>query len=77
MEKVYKKESIIGSMCMTYDHRYGMSTYINGADEALDKFNLSRIEREGIYRQMKQIFENDIEPILIQECKNYEGYKNS
>jgi hypothetical protein len=60
------KWDIINSMCLTYDHRYTMIS-----KEELDKDDywskvacLSKEEKQSIYRQMKQIYENDIEPYM-------------
>jgi hypothetical protein len=55
------KEEIITDMCYTYRHDYG-----------LDKDPLSPSwcagmtpeERKGLYNTMKQIYENNIEPLI-------------
>lgn len=60
------KWDIINSMCLTYDHRYAMIS-----KEELDTDDLfgtvtclSKDEKQFIYRQMKQLYENDIEPYV-------------
>lgn len=64
------RDQIIYSMCMTYDHRWGLPTY----EEELEKSGptpfgtimyLTQSEKRHIHNLMSQIFTNDIEPYMI------------
>ncbi len=60
------KEQIIHSMCMTYRHDYGLTkpegdpSNIGYALQA----GMTPSEQLSLYRDMKQLFDNDIAPIL-------------
>ena len=60
------KWDIINSMCLTYDHRYAMINKEDlDTDDIIGKITcLSKDEKQGIHRQMKQLYENDIEPYV-------------
>jgi hypothetical protein len=54
------RESIITSMCYTYRHDYGL-------DRARGDFvgsGMSQSERESLWNQMAQIFDNNILPYM-------------
>ncbi len=54
------REQIITSMCYTYRHDYGL-------DRSKGQFigsGMSQSEREALWQQMAQIFDNVILPIL-------------
>ena len=67
------KEQIINSMCMTYDHRWGLP--VREDVEKQIKTNtpfpeitlmgyLTKAEKDFIHSLMKQIYQNDIEPYM-------------
>lgn len=65
------RESIIHSMCMTYRHDYGIvkdPAYKNrpGMTDFVDVISagMFQAEREALYNQMAQIFDNDIAPYM-------------
>jgi hypothetical protein len=54
------RESIITSMCYTYRHDYGL-------DRPRGDFvgsGMSQSERESLWNQMAQIFDNDVAPYM-------------
>ena len=55
------REAIIISMCRTYRHDYGLDK-----PEGAYAFEcgMTQSEREAVYRQMAQIFDNDIAPYM-------------
>lgn len=56
------KESIINDMCLTYDHAYGLLIDESKRENYICSSGFTKSEQEALYRQMKQIFENCIEP---------------
>lgn len=60
---IKSKEDVILSMCLTYNHAYVLPTKPDDDDSPLN-CALTASEKEYVYRQMKQIFENDIEPYM-------------
>lgn len=55
------REDIINSMCFTRRHDYGLDKREGAyAFEA----GMTESEREALYRQMAQIFDNDIAPYM-------------
>ena len=48
------REQVIKSMCMTFRHDYGL---------------LGQFEQESLFKQMAQIFDNDIKGELMMQCE--------
>jgi len=58
------REQIITSMCYTMRHDYGLEKDIgNGFISALSS-GMTKDEREALWREMAQIFDNDIAPYM-------------
>lgn len=56
------REEIITSMCYTMRHDYGLEKdFGNGFIKELSS-GMTKEERESLWRQMAQIFDNDIAP---------------
>jgi len=64
------KEEIIHSMCMTYRHDYGLRK--EEGDNSMSS-GMTEQEAKTLYKQMEQIYNNDIEPIL----NHYKGKENA
>lgn len=64
------KEQIITGMCYTYQHDYGLRK--EEGDKSLSS-GLTEQEAKTLYKQMEQIYNNDIEPIL----NHYKGKENA
>lgn len=62
---VKSREDIITSMCYTFRHDYGL---VKEADPGGYTFpgssGLTEKERQALWRQMAQIFDNDIAPYM-------------
>lgn len=65
------REQIIHSMCMTYRHDYGIVKDPDyklrpGMTDFIDTISsgMYQYEREALWRQMSQIFDNDIAPYM-------------
>ena len=65
------REQIITSMCMTYRHDYGIIKDPDykarpGMTDFVDVLSsgMFQVEREALFRQMAQIFDNDIAPCM-------------
>jgi len=56
-------ESIIYNMCLTYNHAYFLPTKADD-DDSLLNCALTKSEKDYLWRQMRQIFNNDIEPFM-------------
>jgi hypothetical protein len=55
------REQIITNMCLTFRHDYGLE--ISEDDRMYTLMSgMTRSEREALYRDMAQIFDNDIAP---------------
>lgn len=65
-----EKEQTITSMCYTYRHDYGLRK-----QEGDPSWTSGMTEQEAkmLYKQMEQIYNNDIEPIL----EHYKGKENA
>ena len=60
------KEKIINDMCMTFDHRYYNEVPEEDVENVFARMSgMTKAERQHLYRSMKQIFENDIEPKVM------------
>lgn len=57
------REEIINSMCLTFRHDYGL---VISEDERMYSLNsgMTKLEQEALYRDMSQIFDNDIAPYM-------------
>ncbi len=65
------REEIIHNMCMTYRHDFDL---VVENDEAMYSLSgITRNERQRIYNDMSQIFDNDIAPILEDYRKVNDG----
>lgn len=65
------REQIINNMCMTFRHDYGIVKdpdykKIPGMTDFIDSVSagMYQYEREALWRQMAQIFDNDIAPYM-------------
>ena len=56
------RETVITSMCYTYRHDYGMNKRAD--DIGLFGCGMTDYERNALYNQMAQIFDNDIAPVM-------------
>ena len=61
------REQIITNMCLTFRHDYGLEI---SEDDRMYTLNsgMTKREREGLYLNMEQVFDNDIAPHM--EFKN-------
>lgn len=64
-KNVVSRDSIITNMCYTWRHDYGAP-----ASEEFTGLGMTDEEREFLWRQMAQIFDNDIYPYLEFRTKN-------
>ena len=62
------KEEIIQSVCLTLNHAYMFPAFSGNQTRAWYDCSLTQSEKDFLYSQMKQLFENDIEPYM--EFKN-------
>ena len=58
------REEIITSMCYTWRHDYGLDKDIGNGFISELSAGMTQQERESLWRQMAQIFDNDIQPLL-------------
>lgn len=56
------REQIITSMCYTWRHDYGLDNPAGDGFASKLSAGMTQQEREALYRQMAQIFDNDIAP---------------
>lgn len=62
------REQIITSMCYTWRHDYGLDRREYDGSAGVFSSGLTEQERQFLWRQMAQIFDNDIAPYM--EFKN-------
>lgn len=62
------REEIITSMCYTWRHDYGLEKSIGTGFADIISSGMTKEERESLWRQMAQVFDNDISPNM--EFKN-------
>ena len=57
------REDIITNMCLTYNHAYCLDTK---PDDTINIFNcaLTQSEKNFLWRQMAQLFDNNIKPFM-------------
>lgn len=58
------REDIIVSMCMTYRHDFGLVRNTGQLGPYPFPSGMTDQEKEALYRQMSQIFDNDIAPYM-------------
>ena len=58
------REAIIHSMCMTYRHDYGLEKSTGEFGPYPFPAGMTKQEREALYRQMAQIFDNCVAPYM-------------
>ena len=56
------REQIITSMCYTYRHDYGLDKPEGDNFASKLSSGMTQTQRESLWRQMAQIFDNDIAP---------------
>lgn len=66
------REQIITSMCYTWRHDYGLERQEHDGPGGLITAGLTIAEREFLWKQMAQIFDNDIAPNVI--MKSFESH---
>ena len=62
------REQIIQSMCYTFRHDYGLEKDLGNGFVSEMSAGMTKEEREQLWNQMAQIFDNDIAPFM--EFKN-------
>jgi len=62
-------DKLIYDMCMTYRHDFGLN---KDPDDPPWVAGMTDIERQGLIKTMRQIFENNIKPLL----NDYNGDDN-
>ena len=68
------REEIITSMCYTWRHDYGLLKEAESGDFMSSiTAGMTREEQQSLWRQMAQIFDNDIAPLLNDAQDLYEG----
>jgi hypothetical protein len=58
------REQIITSMCYTMRHDYGLEKDLGNGFITELSAGMTQPEREALWRQMAQIFDNDIAPYM-------------
>jgi hypothetical protein len=66
------REAIITSMCHTWRHDYGLERMEHDGPGGLISMGLTKEQREQLWQQMAQIFDNDIAPNM--EFKHEPGH---
>ena len=67
------REQVITSMCYTFRHDYGLEKDIGNGFISELTAGMTKDEREFLYRQMSQIYDNDIAPVLEDYRRLVEG----
>lgn len=68
------REQIIESMCYTYRHDYGLDKTPGTGFADIISSGMTQQEREVLWRQMAQIFDNDIAPYM--EFRAWDSYSD-
>lgn len=68
------REQIIESMCYTYRHDYGLDKTVGTGFADIISSGMTQQEREVLWRQMAQIFDNDIAPYM--EFRAWDSYSD-
>lgn len=58
------REQIITSMCYTWRHDYGLERQEHDGPGGLISAGLTKAEREFLWKQMAQLFDNDVAPYM-------------
>lgn len=59
------REQIITNMCYTFRHDYGLIKHSDPGGYTFPEISgMTEQERQALWRQMAQIFDNDIEPYM-------------
>ena len=58
------REEVITSMCYTYRHDYGLTKIVDSKFSDVLSAGMTEDERHALWRQMAQIFDNDILPYM-------------
>ena len=58
------REDIITAMCYTMRHDYGLDKSIGTGFADIISSGMTKDERQSIWNQMAQIFDNDINPYM-------------
>ena len=58
------REQIINSMCFTFRHDYGLEKDLGNGFMSELSAGMTKQEREALWNQMAQIFDNDIAPYM-------------
>ena len=58
------REDIVISMCMTYRHDFGLVRNTGESGPYPFPSGMTDQQKESLYRQMAQIFDNDIAPYM-------------
>lgn len=58
------REQIINSMCFTFRHDYGLEKDLGNGFVSELSAGMTKQEREALWNQMAQIFDNDIAPYM-------------
>jgi hypothetical protein len=68
------REEIITSMCYTMRHDYGLDKSVGTGFADIISSGMTARERETLWRQMAQLFDNDIAPYMeFREWDHYSG----
>lgn len=68
------REQIITSMCYTWRHDYGLDKTIGTGFADIITSGMTEQERKILWRQMAQIFDNDIAPYM--EFREWDHYSD-
>lgn len=68
------REQIITSMCYTWRHDYGLDKTIGTGFADIISSGMTDQERKALWRQMAQIFDNDIAPYM--EFREWDHYSD-
>ena len=66
------REEIITNMCYTFRHDFGLDKSIGTGFANIISSGMTDEEREALWRQMAQIFDNDIAPYM--EFRAWDSY---
>jgi hypothetical protein len=68
------REEIITNMCYTMRHDYGLDKDIGNGFISELSAGMTKDEREVLWRQMAQLFDNDIAPYM--EFRSWDSYSD-
>jgi hypothetical protein len=67
------REQIITDMCYTWRHDYGLDKQEHDGPGGLISCGLTQDERDRLWRQMAQLFDNNIAPNMVFKNANIES----